>query len=66
MLRSGGPWPTPRRVAQWRAADGKTTLVQELATAPGSQYFTLDDAATLALAAGDPSGFIRNLTARCD
>ena len=41
---------------------GKTTLAQELATAPGSQYFTLDDAATLALAAGDPAGFIRNLT----
>jgi predicted AAA+ superfamily ATPase len=41
---------------------GKTTLAQELATAPASQYFTLDDAATLALAAGDPSGFIRNLT----
>lgn len=40
---------------------GKTTLAQEMATAPGVQYFTLDDAATLALAAGDPSGFIRNL-----
>jgi hypothetical protein len=41
---------------------GKTTLAQEMASAPGFQYFTLDDAATLALAAGDPSGFIRNLT----
>jgi predicted AAA+ superfamily ATPase len=41
---------------------GKTTLAQKLATAPGVQYFTLDDAATLALAVGDPSGFIRNLT----
>jgi hypothetical protein len=41
---------------------GKTTLVQELASASGSQYFTLDDAATLSLAVGDPSGFIRNLT----
>ena len=41
---------------------GKTTLAQELATAPGVRYFTLDDAATLALAAGDPSGFIRNLS----
>ncbi len=40
---------------------GKTTLAQELASAPESQYFTLDDAATLGLAAGDPSGFIRNL-----
>ena len=41
---------------------GKTTLAQELATVPGSQYFTMDDAATLALAVGDPSGFIRNLS----
>ncbi len=41
---------------------GKTTLAQEFSTAPGSQYFTLDDAATLASAANDPSGFIRNLT----
>lgn len=40
---------------------GKTTLVQELATAPGFQYFTLDDAATMGLASGDPSGFISNL-----
>lgn len=40
---------------------GKTTLAQEWATAPGVQYFTLDDAATLSLAVGDPSGFIRNL-----
>jgi uncharacterized protein len=40
---------------------GKTTLARELATAPGFQFFTLDDAATLGLAAGDPSGFIRNL-----
>ena len=41
---------------------GKTTLAQELAAQGGARYFTLDDAATLALAAGDPSGFIRNLT----
>ncbi len=41
---------------------GKTTLAQEMAAEPGFQYFTLDDAATLGLAAGDPSGFIRNLT----
>jgi predicted AAA+ superfamily ATPase len=40
---------------------GKTTLAQDLATAPGFQYFTLDDAATLGLAVGDPSGFICNL-----
>lgn len=41
---------------------GKTTLAQEMATGSGFQYFTLDDAATLGLAAGDPYGFIRNLT----
>jgi predicted AAA+ superfamily ATPase len=41
---------------------GKTTLAQELATAPAARYFTLDDSTTLALAAGDPSGFIRNLS----
>ncbi|MCF7762954.1 MAG: ATP-binding protein [Verrucomicrobia bacterium] len=41
---------------------GKTTLAQALAEKDGAQYFTLDDAATLALAAGDPSGFIRNLS----
>ena len=41
---------------------GKTTLAQALAAAPGVQYFTLDDAATLALAANDPVGFISNLT----
>jgi len=40
---------------------GKTTLAQALAERTGAQYFTLDDAATLALAAGDPAGFIRNL-----
>jgi predicted AAA+ superfamily ATPase len=41
---------------------GKTTLAQAMAAGTGGQYFTLDDSATLALAAGDPSGFIRNLT----
>ena len=41
---------------------GKTTLAQALAAGSGAQYFTFDDLATLALAAGDPSGFIRNLT----
>ncbi len=39
---------------------GKSTLVQDVAATTGAQYFTLDDAATLALAAGDPSGFIDN------
>ena len=41
---------------------GKTTLAQALAAGSGAQYFTFDDLATLALTAGDPSGFIRNLT----
>jgi hypothetical protein len=41
---------------------GKTTLAQTMATESGAQYFTFDDLATLALAAGDPSGFIRNLS----
>jgi predicted AAA+ superfamily ATPase len=41
---------------------GKTTLAQAMAAGSGAQYFTLDDSATLALAAGDPAGFIRNLT----
>jgi len=40
---------------------GKTTLAQSIADRTGAQYFTLDDAATLGLAAGDPNGFIRNL-----
>lgn len=41
---------------------GKTTLAQTVAAGSGAQYFTLDDSATLALAAGDPAGFVRNLT----
>ena len=41
---------------------GKTTLAQAMTAAAGAEYFTLDDAATLALVAGDPAGFIRNLT----
>lgn len=40
---------------------GKTTLVREVATATGAQYFTLDDAVTLAAASGDPDGFVRGL-----
>ncbi|HOW63899.1 MAG TPA: ATP-binding protein [Candidatus Paceibacterota bacterium] len=40
---------------------GKTTLAQAIAVSTGAQYFTLDDYATIALAAGDPAGFIRNL-----
>ena len=34
---------------------GKSTLAQAIAEKTGAQYFTLDDSATLALAAGDPS-----------
>ena len=41
---------------------GKTTIVQAIAATTGAAYFTLDDAATLALIAGDPSGFVRGLT----
>jgi len=41
---------------------GKTTLAQAMAAGSGGQFFTLDDSATLSLAAGDPAGFIRNLT----
>ena len=40
---------------------GKTTLARAIAEKTGAEYFTLDDAATLALAASDPVGFIRNL-----
>jgi len=40
---------------------GKTTLAQAIVGKTGAQYLTLDDAATLSLAAGDPAGFIRNL-----
>lgn len=40
---------------------GKTTLVQSLARKTRAEYFTFDDAATLALAVADPAGFIRNL-----
>ncbi len=41
---------------------GKTTLALMVAEKTGAHYFTLDDAATLALAAGDPAGFISNLS----
>ncbi|TSA04897.1 MAG: ATP-binding protein [Nitrospiraceae bacterium] len=41
---------------------GKTTLARAIAEQTGAAYFTLDDSATLALAAGDPTGFIRNLS----
>jgi len=38
---------------------GKTTLARAMAEKTGAEYFTLDDAATLVLAASDPVGFIR-------
>lgn len=41
---------------------GKTTLAQAFAVKYDARYYTLDDYATLALAAGDPAGFIRNLS----
>lgn len=41
---------------------GKTTLAQAMAAGSEAQYYTLDDYATLALAAGDPAGFVRNLS----
>ncbi len=40
---------------------GKTTLAKSIAEAMGAEYFTLDDAAALALVSGDPSGFVRGL-----
>ena len=40
---------------------GKTTLARAIAERTGAQYFTLDDAATLALASADAMGFLRNL-----
>jgi len=43
---------------------GKTTLAQAIAEKTGARYLTLDDSATLALACGDPAGFIRNLSGR--
>ena len=41
---------------------GKTTLVQAIAAKTGARYFTLDDATTLGLAAGDPAGFLHQIT----
>jgi uncharacterized protein len=40
---------------------GKTTLAQAIAAESEAQFFTHDDSATLALAVGDPAGFIHNL-----
>jgi predicted AAA+ superfamily ATPase len=41
---------------------GKTTLARAVSQTTGAQYFTLDDAATLALATGDSAGFVRQLS----
>lgn len=43
---------------------GKTTLAQAVADETNAQYLTMDDAATLASACGDPVGFVSNLP-RC-
>jgi hypothetical protein len=40
---------------------GKSTLVRSMADAVGVPYYTLDDATVLALAAGDPAGFVAGL-----
>jgi len=53
---------TPLVLLNGARQTGKTTLAQALAENTGAPYFALDDAATRALAAGDPAGFIRNLT----
>ncbi|MBI3119779.1 MAG: ATP-binding protein [Candidatus Hydrogenedentes bacterium] len=53
---------TPAVLLNGARQTGKTTLVKAIAEASGTAYFTLDDAATLALITGDPSGFIRSLT----
>jgi len=52
---------TPEVLLNGARQTGKTTLAQALANRTGAQYFTLDDAATLGIVAGDPNGFIRNL-----
>ncbi|MDD2762875.1 MAG: ATP-binding protein [Opitutaceae bacterium] len=41
---------------------GKTTLAQMITEQADARYYSLDDAATLASAAGDPTGFVRNLS----
>ncbi|HVS73696.1 MAG TPA: ATP-binding protein [Phycisphaerae bacterium] len=40
---------------------GKSTLVRHMRGAEARPYFTLDDAATLAAAEGDPTGFVSGL-----
>jgi predicted AAA+ superfamily ATPase len=41
---------------------GKTTLARAIAAQSGADFYTFDDAATLAFASNDPAGFVRNLT----
>jgi len=43
---------------------GKTTLARSIAARTGARYLSFDDAATLALAAADPAGFIAGLPER--
>lgn len=43
---------------------GKSTLVQTVGATAGASYITLDDAATLAAANADPTGFVQNLPDR--
>jgi len=43
---------------------GKTTLAQAVGEARGYQYFTFDDAVTLAAASSDPVGFVGDLPER--
>ncbi len=52
---------TPAVLLNGARQTGKTTLAKEIAGESGARYFTLDDAATLALASSDPQGFIQSL-----
>ena len=49
---------TPVVLVNGARQTGKTTLVRSIAKTRDSEYFTLDDVATLASVARDPSGFI--------
>ncbi len=53
---------TPVVLVNGARQTGKTTLAHAMAAGSGARYFTLDDAATFALAARDPAGFVRNLS----
>ncbi|MGH2397326.1 MAG: hypothetical protein ACRDFW_10125 [bacterium] len=45
---------------------GKSTLAQGVAVEHGGRYFTLDDAATLGMARGDPAALVRTTQAAQD